>query len=82
MEVNHNNNTTLHAHNRNEETRFYQKQLVMKCIIKASIEKVALIPPTNVLQPTFEGYENDGIWMVHSQQHPNVLYKLQSPFIE
>jgi hypothetical protein len=54
----------------------------MKCIIKTSIEKVALIPPTNVLQPTFEGYEDDGIWMVQSQQHPNVLYKLQSPFIE
>jgi hypothetical protein len=42
----------------------------MKCIIKASIEKVALIPPTNVLQPMFEGYEGDGIWMVQSQQIP------------
>jgi hypothetical protein len=30
----------------------------------------------------FEGYENDGIWMVQNQQHPNFLYKLQSPFTE
>ncbi len=36
----------------------------MKCIIKANIEKATLISPTDVLQPTFEGYEDDGIWMV------------------
>jgi hypothetical protein len=33
-------------------------------IIKASIENAALIPPTHVLQPTFEGDKDDGIWMV------------------
>jgi hypothetical protein len=52
----------------------------MKCIINVSIEKVALISPTHVFQPTFEGYEDDGIWMVSNQQHPNVLYKLPIPF--
>ncbi len=54
----------------------------MEGIIEASIKKVALIPRTHVLRPTFEGDEDDGIWMVWSQQHPNVVYKLQSPFIE
>jgi hypothetical protein len=54
------------------------KNKVMERMIKANIKKVALIPPTHVLQPTFEGDEDDGIWMVWSQQHSNVVYKLQS----
>jgi len=33
-------------------------------IIKASIENAALIPFIHVLQPTFEGDKDDGIWMV------------------
>jgi hypothetical protein len=51
----------------------------MERIVKANIKEVELIPPTHVLQPTFEGDEDDGIWMVWSQQHSNVVYKLQSP---
>jgi hypothetical protein len=46
------------------------------------IKKEALIPPIHVFQPTFEGDEDYGILMVRNQQHPNVVYKLQSPFIE
>jgi hypothetical protein len=56
--------------------RGFIKNKVMKCIIKATIEKATLIPPTHALQPTFEGYEDDGIWMVQNQEHPNVVYKL------
>jgi hypothetical protein len=48
----------------------------MECIIKVSIEKVPLIPPTHVFQPTFEGDEDGGIWMVKSQQQSNVIYKV------
>jgi hypothetical protein len=82
MEVNHNNNKTLHAHDGNEEMRFHKKNKVMECIIKVSIEKVPLIPPIYVFQPTYEGDEDGGIWMAKSQQHSNVIYKFQSPFIK
>jgi hypothetical protein len=36
------------------------KNKVVECIIKAIIKKATLIPPTHVLQPTFESDENDG----------------------
>lgn len=32
--------------------------------------------------PPLKVRKHDGIWMVWSQKHPNVLYKLQSPFTE
>jgi hypothetical protein len=54
----------------------------MECIIKVSIEKVPLIPPTHVFQPTFEGDEDGGISTVKSQQHSNVIYKVYSLFIK
>jgi hypothetical protein len=43
----------------------------VECIIKGNVKKVALIPSTHVLQPTSKGDEDDGIWMVWNQQHPN-----------
>ncbi len=49
---------TLHTFNKNEETRFYFFKNLMENIIKENVEKVALIPHTHVLQPTFE---DDGI---------------------
>jgi hypothetical protein len=52
------------------------KNKVVERMIKASIKEVALIPPTHVLQPTFEGDEDDRIWMVWNQQHSNAIYKL------
>ncbi len=54
----------------------------MECIIKVSIEKVPLIPPTYVFQPTCEGDEDGGIWTVKNQQHSNIIYRVQSPFIK
>jgi len=62
IDANHNKSTTLHAHN--GKKRFVSKNKVVEHIIKASIENATLIPPTHVLQPTFEGDKDDGIWMV------------------
>jgi hypothetical protein len=54
----------------------------MECIIKVTIENVQLIPPTYVFQPTCDNDEDGGILIVKSQQHSNVIYKVQSPFIK
>jgi hypothetical protein len=51
----------------------------MERIVKAKIKEVALIPPTHVLQPTFEGDEDDEIWMVWSQQHSNLFTNFNPP---
>ncbi len=56
--------TTTKAHAHNGKKRFVSKNKVVEHIIKASIENAALIPPIHVLQPTFEGDKDDGIWMV------------------
>jgi hypothetical protein len=45
------------------------------------VEKALLIPHTHVVQSTFEGEINDGVWMVWSQQNSNVIYKVWAPFI-
>jgi hypothetical protein len=49
----------------------------MEAIITRSVEKVALIPLTDVYQPTFE---SDGAWGVRSQHLPNVIYSMKFPF--
>jgi hypothetical protein len=58
---------TLHAHNKNEKNWGFIQNKVVECIVKGSVEKLALIPSTHVLQPTSEGDEDDGIWMVWNQ---------------
>jgi len=50
---------------------------VMEAIITQSVEKAALIPPTQVYQPTLE---SDGAWGVQSQRLPNVIYAVKIPF--
>jgi hypothetical protein len=42
----------------------------------ANLEKALLILHTHVVQPTFEGEISDGVWMVWSQQHSDVIYKV------
>jgi hypothetical protein len=49
------------------------KNKVMEAIITRNVEKAALIPLTNVYQPTFESDESWGIW---SQCLPNVIYTM------
>jgi hypothetical protein len=48
-------------------------------IVNTSVDKVALIPLTHVTQPSFE---SDGYWIVKSQHHVNVAYKMKYSFIE
>ncbi len=53
----------------------------MKWFIMASVEKKLLIPHTNVFQLAFEGDDGDNAWMVWSQGHLNIIYKVLAPFI-
>jgi len=51
----------------------------MEAIITRNVEKITLIPLTNVHQPTFESH---GAWGVRNQRLPNVIYVVKFPFIE
>ncbi len=47
----------------------------MNC--KASVDKIALIPPTHVIKPSME---LDSTWIIGSQHYACVLYKVMHPF--
>ncbi len=51
-------------------------------LVMINIDKANGIPHINVIPPTFEGDDGDNLWRVWNQQHPNVTYKIHSPFIE
>jgi hypothetical protein len=55
------------------------KNKVMEAIITRSVEKVALILLTHVYQPTLQ---SDGVWGVHNQCLPNVIYIVKFLFTE
>jgi hypothetical protein len=44
------------------------------------VEKTLLILHTHVVQHTFEGENGVDVWMVQSQQHSSVIYKVWVPF--
>jgi hypothetical protein len=56
------------------------KNKVMECIVKMSVEKATLIPHTNVTHGINDSNEIGHAWMVRSQQHPNMTYKVPLPF--
>ncbi len=52
----------------------------MERIVKTSIKKATLIPHTNVTHGIDDLNETGHAWMVPSQQHPNMTYKVPLPF--
>jgi hypothetical protein len=50
------------------------KNKVVEAIVTQNVEKIALIPPTHVYQPTLE---SDGAWGVWSQRLPNVTFAMK-----
>ncbi len=56
------------------------KNKVVECIVKTSVEKSTLIPHTNVTHGIDDLNETGHAWMVRSQQHPNMIYKVALPF--
>ncbi len=47
--------------------------------MKATMDKVALISLTHVIEPSMEP---NSTWIVHNQHDVYVLYKVMHPFIE
>ncbi len=58
------------------------KNKVMAWLVVASVDKVSWIPHINVISPTFEGDDGDGVWWVRRQHHLGVTYKICAPFIK
>ncbi len=48
--------------------------------MKTSVEKATLIPRTNVTNGIDDLNKTSHAWMVRSQQHPNMTYKVPFPF--
>ncbi len=55
---------------------------VVQRILVASVHKAKLITHINVIQLTLEGENNVNAWKVRNQTHLNVIYNLNSPFID
>jgi len=53
---------------------------VVERIVKMSVEKATLIPHTNVTHGIDDLNETGHAWMVQSQQHLNMTYKVPLPF--
>jgi hypothetical protein len=60
--------------------RGFIKNKVVEPIVKMSVEKATLILHTNVTHGIDDSNEIGHAWMVRSQQHPNMTYKVPLPF--
>ncbi len=49
---------------------------IVECIVKTNVEKATLIPHTNVTYGIDDSNETNHAWMVQSQQHLNMTYKV------
>jgi hypothetical protein len=58
------------------------KNKVMAQPMVASVDKTSRIPHNDVISPTFEGDDGDNVWLVRSQQHPSITYKIHAFFTE
>ncbi len=56
------------------------KNKVMEHIVKTNIEKATLILHTHVTHGIDDSNKTNPAWMVQSQQHPNMTYKVAFPF--
>ncbi len=59
--------------------RGFIKNKVVEQLAKASVDKVALIPPTHMIKPSMESYST---WIVRNQHYSHVSYKVMHPFTE
>jgi len=62
-----------------KKRRFIRNKVVER-IVKTSVEKATLISHTNVTHGIDDSNEIGHAWMVRSQQHPNMTYKVPLPF--
>jgi len=53
---------------------------VVKRIMKMSVEKATLIPHTNITHGINDSNKIGHAWMIRSQQHLNMTYKVPFPF--
>jgi hypothetical protein len=60
--------------------RGFIRNKVVERIVKMSVEKATLILHTNVTHGIDDSNEIGHAWMVRSQQHPNMTYKVPLPF--
>jgi hypothetical protein len=60
--------------------RGFIRNNIMERIVKMNIEKATLIPHTNVTHGIDDLNETSHAWMVRSQQHSNMTYKVPLPF--
>ncbi len=60
--------------------RGFIRNKVVERIVKTSVEKATLIPHTNVTHGIDDSNEIGHAWMVQSQQHLNMTYKVPLPF--
>jgi len=56
------------------------KNKVVEHIVKASVEKAKLIPNTHVTHGIDDSNKTNHEWIVQSQQHLNIRYKVSLPF--
>ncbi len=62
------------------KTHGFIKNKVVEHIVKTSVEKATMILHTNVTHGIDDLNEIGHAWMVRSQQHPNMTYKIPLPF--
>ncbi len=60
--------------------RKFVKNKVMECIVKMNVEKATLILHTNITHGIDDSNKTNHAWMLRSQQHPNMTYKVPFPF--
>ncbi len=58
----------------------FTRNKVVECIVKTNVEKATLIPHNNVTRGIDDSNETSHAWMVQSQQHSNMTYKVPFPF--
>ncbi len=69
-----------YMHTAEMKKRRFIRNKVVEHIMKTSVEKATLIPHTNVTHGIDDSNEIGHAWMVRSQQHPNMTYKVPLPF--
>jgi hypothetical protein len=69
-----------YMHTAKMKKRKFIRNKVVERIVKTSVEKATLILHTNVTHGIDDSNETGHAWMVRSQQHPNMTYKIPLPF--
>ncbi len=69
-----------YMHTTEMKSHGFIRNKVVECIVKMNVEKVTLILHTNVTHGIDDSNKTGHAWMVRSQQHPNMTYKVLVPF--